>query len=174
VDVTIRRGQRKDIVPLSELAKTTYASAFGHSLNPADLAAHLEANLSESCFEEFLEEDTIVVAEHDSRLIGFIQIGVVWPETDDDDFSPEDAELRRVYVLADFQGRGTGRQLIDAAFREPCFSAARDIYLDVWENNPRARLLYESYGFRVIGKRPFKVESGVATGFDLIMIRRAR
>ena len=107
-------------------------------------------------------------------MVGFIQIGVAWPETDDDDFSPEDAELRRVYVLSDFQGQGIGRRLIDAAFKEPRFAAARDIYLDVWEDNPRACKLYESYGFRVIGKRPFKVESGGATGSDLIMIRRAR
>jgi ribosomal protein S18 acetylase RimI-like enzyme len=174
VDLIIRRAQRTDIIRLSELAKSTYASAFGHSLNPTDLAAHLENNLSESCFEEFLDEDTILVAEHEGRLIGFIQIGVVWPESDDDDFSPEDAELRRVYVLAEFQGQGIGRKLIDAAFAEPRFAAARDIYLDVWEDNPRAQKLYESYGFRAIGKRPFEVKSGAKTGFDLIMIRRAR
>ena len=171
---TIRKAQRVDVNSLSELAKTTYANAFGHSLNPPDLAAHLENNLSESCFEEFLDEDTILVAEHDNRLIGFIQIGVAWPETDDDDFSPEDAELRRIYVLAEFQGHGIGRQLIDAAFQEPRFAAARDIYLDVWEDNQRAQRLYESYGFRTIGKRAFQVESGAKTGFDLIMIRRAR
>jgi ribosomal protein S18 acetylase RimI-like enzyme len=174
VDLTIRRAQRTDIIRLSELAKSTYASAFGHSLNPTDLAAHLENNLSESCFEEFLDEDTILVAEREGRLIGFIQIGVVWSESDDDDFSPEDAELRRVYVLAEFQGQGIGRKLIDAAFAEPRFAAARDIYLDVWEDNPRAQKLYESYGFRAIGKRPFEVKSGTKTGFDLIMIRRAR
>ena len=174
MDVTIRKAQRTDIVPLSGLARTTYASAFGHSLNAADLAAYLDNNLSEACFQEFLEEDTILVAEHEGRLIGFIQIGVVWPETDDDDFAPEDAELRRVYVLAEFQGQGIGRKLIDAAFAEPRFAAARDIYLDVWEDNPRAQKLYESYGFRAIGKRAFEVKSGAKTGFDVIMIRRAR
>ena len=169
----VRKAQKADVKPLSELAKTTYASAFGHSLNPSDLAAHLDNNLSDVCFEEFLEEDTILVAQHDGQLIGFIQIGVVWPETDDDDFSSEDAELRRVYVLAEFQGRGIGRQLIDAAFREARFATARDIYLDVWEDNRRAQKLYESYGFRAIGKRAFIVESGAKTGFDIIMIRRA-
>jgi ribosomal protein S18 acetylase RimI-like enzyme len=174
VSAIVRKAQRADVTPLSELAKTTYANAFGHSLSPADLAAHLDNNLSEACFEEFLEEDTILVAEHEGRLIGFIQIGVVWPESDDDDFSPEDAELRRVYVLGEFQGQGIGRKLIDAAFAEPRFAAARDIYLDVWEDNPRAQKLYESYGFRAIGKRAFEVKSGAATGFDLIMIRRAR
>lgn len=171
---TIRKAERADAKALSELAKTTYANAFGHSLNPTDLAAHLDNNLSEKCFEEFLEEDTILVAEHESRLIGFIQIGVIWPETDDDDFSPEDAELRRVYVLAEFQVQGIGRKLIDAAFKEPRFASARDIYLDVWEDNRRAQKLYESYGFRAIGKRAFQLESGAKTGFDLIMIRRAR
>lgn len=170
----IRKAQKADVTQLSELAKTTYANAFGHSLNPADLAAHLDNNLSETCCEEFLDEDTVLVAERDGRLIGFIQIGVAWPETDDDDFSPEDAELRRVYVLSEFQSQGIGRNLIDAAFEEPRFAAARDIYLDVWEDNRRAQKLYESYGFRTIGKRAFHVESGAATGFDLIMIRRAR
>jgi ribosomal protein S18 acetylase RimI-like enzyme len=174
VSAIIRKARKADVTPLSALAKTTYANAFGHSLNAPDLAAHLENNLSDVCFEEFLEEDTILVAEQDDRLVGFIQIGVAWPETDDDDFSPEDAELRRVYVLAEFQSQGIGRMLIDAAFKEPRFATARDIYLDVWEDNRRAQKLYESYGFRTIGKRAFHVESGAATGFDLIMIRRAR
>ncbi|MGD0865084.1 MAG: GNAT family N-acetyltransferase [Rhizomicrobium sp.] len=173
MNAAIRKAQRADAKPLSELAKTTYANAFGHSLGPTDLSAHLDNNLSEACFEEFLDEDTILLAEREGRLIGFIQIGVVWPESDDDDFSPDDAELRRVYVLSEFQGNGIGRQLIDAAFREPRFALARDIYLDVWEDNQRAQKLYECYGFRAIGKRAFIVESGAKTGFDIIMIRRA-
>ncbi len=168
----VRKAQRADLKPLSELARETYAGAFGHSLDPSDLAAHLESNLSQACFDEYLDDDLVLVAEFENRLVGFIHIGSAWPENYANDVSPGDAELRRVYVLSGFQGQGIGRQLIDAAFREPVFRSAKSIYLDVWEDNQGALKLYKSYGFKVTGKRAFEVKSKAETGFDLIMVRR--
>jgi hypothetical protein len=38
----IREATLQDAAPLSALARQTYADAFGHSMSPSDLAAHLE------------------------------------------------------------------------------------------------------------------------------------
>jgi ribosomal protein S18 acetylase RimI-like enzyme len=172
IEWTIRRAWRADLVPLSELARKTFAEAFGQSFHPSDLTAHLDARLSTSCLEKYLDEDLFLVAECEGRLIGFIQTGRANAKNYENPVEPGDQELRRVYILSGFQGRGIGRQLIDAAFREPSFTRARNIYLDVWEENLGARKLYESYGFAVVGKRAFKVQSGATTGSDLIMVRR--
>jgi hypothetical protein len=55
--VIIRAAGMDDVTALSALARQTYAHAFGHSFNPADLAAHLASNLAESCFRHALAED---------------------------------------------------------------------------------------------------------------------
>jgi ribosomal protein S18 acetylase RimI-like enzyme len=159
-----------DATALSALARQTYADAFGHSFSPADLAAHLESNLAESCFRHALEEDVFLLAETEGRLIGFVQfgplrIGVPAP-------SPQDQELRRIYVEAGFQNKGIGRRLLDAALDHPRLKAPADIYLDVWVRNRGAWRLYERYGFAVIGAHGLAMASGTARDQDLIMVRR--
>jgi hypothetical protein len=42
----IRQATLHDVEALSALARQTYADAFGHSMSPADLAAHLAKHLS--------------------------------------------------------------------------------------------------------------------------------
>jgi ribosomal protein S18 acetylase RimI-like enzyme len=153
------------------LARRTYAEAFGHSFSPSDLAAHLARNLAESCFREARAEDVFLLAEAADRPIGFVQFGPV--RIAGAAASPEDQELRRIYVLAEFQKRGIGRRLMDAALDHPQLKAA-NIYLDVWEQNDIARRLYESYGFTIIGARSLVTASGVAPDQDLIMVLRRR
>jgi ribosomal protein S18 acetylase RimI-like enzyme len=172
MDMKIRVARAGDLKPLAALARKTYVEAFGHSFEPADLTAHMKSKLSDACFKRYLGEDTFFLAEQHTSLIGFLQIGAARP--DPLLVVPGDAELRRVYVLSDHQNRGVGRRLIDKALTDTIAREARSIFLDVWELNVGARRLYERYGFTVVGKRPFKLESGVETGFDLIMVRHNR
>ena len=159
-----------DVTALSALARRTYAEAFGHSFSPSDLAAHLERNLAESCFRHALTEDVFLLAETEGRLIGFVQFGplrIAVPTP-----SPQDQELRRIYVEAGFQNQGIGRHLLEAALEHPRLKAAANIYLDVWAQNLGARRLYERYGFEVIGAHGLATASGTAGDQDLIMVRR--
>jgi len=98
-----------------------------------------------------------------------VQFGAAKPSAADEN----DQELRRLYVHPEFQNRGYGTLLMEAALRHPRMSGARSIYLDVWEHNLGAQRFYRRYGFKVIGTRAFEVESGAATSLDLIMARRA-
>jgi ribosomal protein S18 acetylase RimI-like enzyme len=167
----IRRAAKSDARALSELAIKTYADAFGHSLSAADLAAHLQANLSEACFEGFIDDDVILIAEMGDRAIGYVQFGAVSVPVES--ASAGDREVRRLYVHPEFQGRGVGKRLLDAALDHPQLKAAGNIHLDVWEQNHGAQRLYRRYGFDVIGAHGFDVESGAPTDLDLIMVRRS-
>jgi ribosomal protein S18 acetylase RimI-like enzyme len=116
-----------------------------------------------------MAEDVFLLAEDAGRLIGFVQFGparIAIVAT-----SPQRRELRRIYVLAEFQNQGIGRRLMDAALDHPQLKAA-DIYLDIWEQNHGARRLYERYGFTVIGAHSLVTASGIAQDRDLIMVRR--
>jgi ribosomal protein S18 acetylase RimI-like enzyme len=165
----IRPAGTEDLAALAALARQTYADAFGHSFSPSDLAAHLERNLADSCFRQAMAEDVFLLAEAAGRPIGFVQFGPVRIAVAS--ASSRDQELRRIYVLGEFQNRGIGRRLMDTALDHPRLKAA-DVYLDVWEQNHIARRLYESYGFTVIGAHSLVTASGIAQDQDLIMVRR--
>lgn len=166
--MVIREATPADANALSELAVETYSAAFGHSFSPADLTAHLEKHLSPENFGWMLERDTVLVAEAEGHMVGYVQFG----RAETEDFSGDAWELRRLYVHADFQNRRVGAQLMNAALTHPLLKNAQHIVLDVWEHNPGAQRFYARYGFEVVGKRAFQVESGAVTGFDLIMVRR--
>ncbi len=168
----IRRAEGRDAAALSQLAIRTYTAAFGHSFGDSDLAAELGSNLSIPCFERFVAEDVVLIAELGCRVVGYIQFGAV--EMPANVASRADRELRRVYVDPEFQGRGVGTLLMDAAFDHPLLREAGDVYLDVWQKNERAQRFYRQYGFEVIGERRFDVASGAATDPELVMVRRPR
>jgi diamine N-acetyltransferase len=170
--IIIRQANWDDVPALAALARKTYADAFGHSFTESDLAAHLEVRLSDAYFREALHEDVFFVAvDEDRRLIGFAQCGDF--KNDAIETQPGDQELRRLYVLSDFQNKGIGSQLLEVVFRHPRTSAGKKVYLDVWERNEAARRLYERFGFAVIGAKPFAVASGIAAEKDLVMVRRS-
>ena len=164
----IRQAEPSDVEMLSKLAMETYAAAFGHSFSPADLAAHLEKSLSPNNFKQISVEDTVLVAEVEDCMIGYVQFGKCDFE---EATSDSDQELRRLYVLAEFQNKGVGALLMSGALNHQNLKNARQIFLDVWEHNSGAQRFYVRYGFEVIGKREFVVESGAKTSFDLIMVR---
>ena len=171
VTATIRSAQADDLRPLVDLARQTYVAAFGHTFTPDDLAAHLEANLSEACVRGWLDEDTVLLAVAEDRLVGFAHAGPVYPGAFDGLAGPADAALWRLYVIAEFQGSGIGERLLRAALAAPTLASAPNVYLDVWEENLGAQRLYARHGFRLAGRYLLETQSGVGAGYDLILVR---
>jgi ribosomal protein S18 acetylase RimI-like enzyme len=168
----IRQAEKADVSALAELARQTYAAAFGESFTESDLAAHLQVRLSDSYFERAIDEDVFLLAVDGGRPIGFLQFGDL--QSDAVPTRRGDQELRRIYVLAEFQNKGIGTQLMERAFAHPRLNRAAQVYLDVWERNHAARRLYERYGFEVIGSKTLTTASGVASEPDLVMVRRSQ
>ena len=168
---TIRPASLSDAPALSELAKRTWSDAFGGSVSPDDEAVELENTRSEPYFIDALRETTILVAEGDGALLGYVQFGDVdIPEVE---ARPGDQGLHRIYVETALQGRGLGRRLLNAALQHPRLADASRIYLTVWEKNERAFRLYESFGFRTVGTTTFTIGSGEVAE-DLVMLLDSR
>ena len=166
----IRPAEQRDVTMLAALARETYSRAFGHSFSTQDLATQLETKFSESYFAQTLGRDTILLAEENGHLVGYGQFGTVSIAVAA--ATTQDGELQRLYVHPNSQRQGIGRALIEAALAHPRLAGAETIYLDVWDQNPGAQRLYESFGFKVVGKNPFVIDSR-AVGYDLLMARRA-
>jgi putative acetyltransferase len=161
----IIRPLRADAVArLAAFARWTYVEAFGASFAPGDLEPYLRESLSDEYFRTAVQDDDFLLAEEAGSLLGFVQFGTV--------ANGGGQELRRLYVHPEFQNRGIGSQLLDAALAHPRLASVPVLFIDVWEHNRGARALYERYGFAVVGARLFVSASGDTTGRDLIMERR--
>jgi ribosomal protein S18 acetylase RimI-like enzyme len=150
---------------LSALAKRTWSDAFGASVNEATAFTEINEGRSEHYFRSALQENLILVAEMNGRLVGYAEIGEVRiPEAK---AQPGDMSLHRLYVETALQGQGVGRQLMTFALEHPKLAEARRVFLQVWEENTRARSLYEGFGFRKVGTTTFTI--GSETMEDLVM-----
>jgi ribosomal protein S18 acetylase RimI-like enzyme len=163
----IRPATSSDVPALSELARRTWSDAFGSGLSPDDEAVELEQARSEAYFADALGKQTILIAEGDGRLLGYVQFGDV--EIPEVDVRPGDRGLHRLYVETEVQGRGLGRRLIAAALEHPRLAEASRIFVQVWERNERAVRLYESLGFHTVGTTRFAIGSEPME--DLVMLR---
>ncbi len=63
------------------------------------------------------------------------------------------AELNRIAVKRERRGEGIGKELLSSFIRECRFKGAKEVFLEVEENNSVARKLYSSFGFKEIGVR---------------------
>jgi ribosomal protein S18 acetylase RimI-like enzyme len=164
----IRPATRSDLAALADLAQRTWSDAFGDGVSRDDEAAELQEGRSEAYFATAIDESTILVADSDSALVGYVQFGEVGiPGVD---VRPGDRELQRLYVETRLQGRGLGRALMEAALRHPRLVEAERVFLQVWEKNERAVQLYESIGFHRVGGTTFTV--GAEEMEDAVMVLR--
>lgn len=180
MEMQIREARLNDADALSGLAKRTYATAFGHSMTSADLDAHLNKHLSLEKIGEALWKDMFLLACIGDEIIGFVQFGESSIEqqhivkTAAFAFEADDKEIRRLYVLAPYQNRGIGSQLMETALAHPQLATDSNIFLDVWEENTRAQRFYKRYGFEKVGEKRFFVDSGAKSGVDFVMLRRSQ
>lgn len=67
---------------------------------------------------------------------------------------PPEADVQTIAVLSEHQGNGVGSALLGALLEEATRRGCERVYLEVREDNPRARSMYEGFGFEVVGARP--------------------
>ena len=160
-----------DNAMLSLIACASFLEAFADDLTAADVLAHCERNNSPEAFARYLAQTTTrcVLAElkPGNAPVGYI----VCCEPDlPVEVTPQDYELRRIYLLHRFQGLGIGRALMDAAVDHARQLGRTRLLLGVYGENFDAIRFYEKAGFTQIGERDFTV--GSTTHRDAVMARR--
>lgn len=162
-----------DLEALVALTRRTYTAAFGASLDPEDLASHLDETLTFSAFERAIAKDLFVFEREGDDIVGFAQIGEVEIDTAKTKRPAQqgDVELRRLYVAPEYQRSGIGMRVLSNALNLSLVREADAIYLDVWTKNENAKRLYLRSGFAEIGSTSFATASGEASDPDLILVR---
>jgi ribosomal protein S18 acetylase RimI-like enzyme len=140
---------------LSVLGRTTFTETFGHLYHPDDLAAFLLNHSSKHWVAELANPAySVRIAEEGGAAVGYAKLAP--PSLP---FEPRgaSAELRQLYVLKPWHGRGIAQELMRWAIEESRARGAEDLYLSVFIDNHRARRFYENHGFEFVGTYAFMV-----------------
>jgi ribosomal protein S18 acetylase RimI-like enzyme len=157
VTPTIRRATVADAATLSSLATATFVETFGHLYPAEDLHAFLDEAYAVDRQATILSHPDYAVwlLEADGRAVGHCAAGPCGlPHAD---VAPGDGELKRLYVLREFQNGGAGRRLMDTAMDWLLHDGPRTLWLGVWSENLGAQRFYARYGFAQVGTYQFPV-----------------
>lgn len=164
----IRRAVPADALELAELGARTFAQAFGADNRPEDLAAHLEEAYGESQQREEIENPDFLtlLAVEGEHFLGFAQLrrqeappGVVVADC---------AEVYRFYLDQKVHGSGLAQRLMAEVKSAAKALGCRNLWLGVWERNPRAIAFYSKCGFVDRGSKVFVVGTDRQT--DRVMV----
>jgi ribosomal protein S18 acetylase RimI-like enzyme len=99
---------------------------------------------------------TLVLAEG-SALLGYAWLRAKVPEVEVPFGNP--LEVARFYLDQALHGTGAGRSLMQAVLTDAASAGHDGVWLQVWEENPRALRFYAKAGFTEVGKTVFLVGS---------------
>ncbi len=95
----------------------------------------------------------VYVAEIDpAKITGFVSAGA--GRDSEPDYK---GEVYAIYLLEEAQGKGAGRKLMDAAFRELCKIGIASMLLWVLKDNLRSRRFYEAMGGTYLREKPITI-----------------
>jgi diamine N-acetyltransferase len=146
-----------DAPALAECGAKLFTETFGPLYKKADLNAFLRevhsteavaAEIADPAFEHRVVEDA-------GLFIAYCKIGplgVPAPKP-----KPGALELKQLYVHKPFHGQGIAPVLMQWAMRRAKARGAPEMYLSVFQENPRAQAFYARYGFRTVSDYKFMV-----------------
>ncbi len=84
----------------------------------------------------------------------------------------DEAEILTIGVLPPFQKSGLGRRLVKGLSTALANAGAERLFLEVAADNPAAIALYESEGFKQVGRRPAYYERAGTSPVDALVLSR--
>lgn len=100
----------------------------------------------------------VVALRDDGEIVGYAGLAA----------AGDQADVQTIAVLHDHQSRGIGGAMLTELLGEARRRGAREIFLEVRSDNPRAKAVYERFGFEEIGLRRRYYDDGT----DAVMMRR--
>lgn len=165
--VALRRAVPDDAPSLALLAERTFRDTFGARNSPGNMDLHCERHFSSDIQAGEIADRNLVttLAVEDGRFAGFTQVALARAHPAVAAGSP--AELSRLYVVAEWHGKGVAQALMNDALASARAAGADVLWLGVWEHNPRAMAFYRKSGFEIVGSQAFML--GLERQRDLVM-----
>jgi ribosomal-protein-alanine N-acetyltransferase len=99
-----------------------------------------------------------VVAVVDDTIVGYAGLAA----------AADQADVQTIAVVEAHQGTGIGGALLSELLAEAHRRGVREVFLEVRSDNPKARAVYDHFGFEEIGTRRRYYDDGT----DAIMMRK--
>jgi ribosomal protein S18 acetylase RimI-like enzyme len=165
--IEYRNAALGDAEAIDRIYRTGFCDTFAHLYDAKDLEIFLNDFTVERWREELSDPSyAFRIAEEDGAPFGYIKLG---PITLPVQPSVPALELKQLYLLKEWHGRGAANALVDWAVAEAAHRGARELYLSVYTENWRARRFYERFGF--VFHAPYVFMVGDHPDEDMIMRR---
>lgn len=164
--IVLKRATSDDLTSLRDISISTFQQAFAMDNTEENMKGYLGTSFSNEQLAHELasphSEFYLAKTSHD--VIGYLKINIELPEA----YSTHHTiEIERIYVDHAYHGKGIAQLLMDKAFQRAKDIEAHQIWLGVWEKNPRAIAFYRKYGFADYDKHIFKLGDDLQT--DILM-----
>ncbi len=168
--ITIRPAVPGDENALGTIGAATFLESYVQAIPGSDLIAHCRAQHDPAIYSAYLSKDNPFYAcwlaeyTETGAPVGYAVTTAVEPPTEG---TPDDIELKRIYVFSKFHGTGTGRELMEVAIGHGRINGAKRMLLGTYDQNHRAVAFYQRAGFDQVGTRKFQVGNQMFN--DIIM-----
>ncbi|MCE5169000.1 GNAT family N-acetyltransferase [Paenibacillus profundus] len=154
---------------LAEIGAATFRETFGELFQPDTLAKYVEATFAPGKLAVSLQKphNHFYVAYWDGKPAGYMKLkdGSGHESVD----TPHPMQLQKIYVQADFQRHGIGRELMNVCLARMEQAVPSAVWLAVLESNAKAVHFYESFGFATVGLTEYRFEDAL---FRYFVMRR--
>lgn len=163
----IRRATATDAAALAGFAARTFRQTYAGDIPDERIGEHVGESFSEPIqAREIADPDVAtLLAFREDVLVAYAQARRRAPPGIP---LEQPVELQRFYVDRPSQGRGVSEPLMAAVRGAARALGGRNLWLSVWERNPRAIAFYRKAGFARAGTADFHVGSERQT--DLILV----
>jgi ribosomal protein S18 acetylase RimI-like enzyme len=167
MSITLRRAVAGDAPSLAVIAERTFRDAFGAHNSPDNLDLHCARHFGPDIQAREIADPGLVttLAFEEGQIVGFTQVTL--EKAHASIASKHAAELNRIYVVAERQGKGVAQALIRGALATVAAAGADCLWLGVWEHNAKAIAFYRKFGFEIVGSHAFML--GHERQRDLVM-----
>lgn len=152
MEINIRRININDVIELAVIARQTFFDTFTGTCTDEDMQDFLKQFYNEEQLgKELLDPEAFCYfAEANGVPLGYLHF-----KEDYTNFPSEKKwkalELKRIYVLKAFHGKGIAQRLMDFILNFAAEKKYEMLWLGVWEHNIRAQKFYVKYGFENSG-----------------------
>ena len=167
INIKIRKVMMWDVEDLQSIGRETFSASFGAENSASDMQKYLDENFNTEKVKSELEnpDAEFYFAETDQQVVGYLKINCGNAQTET---SLKNAlEIERIYVLPKYQGQRVGQLLFNKALEIAKSKAMENLWLGVWEKNPKAIRFYEKNGFVAFGQHVFRLGDDIQT--DIMM-----
>ena len=164
---TLRLAFPGDAPSLAVLAERTFRDTFEARNSQENINLHCAKAFGPEIQQREIGDRGLVttIAESDGHMVGYSQLRILRAHANVAAERP--AELNRIYVEAEWQGRGVAGDLMQNALDTAARAGCDCLWLGVWEHNPKAMAFYRKFGLAILGSHAFML--GMERQRDLVM-----